>query len=112
MITRTITLSAEQWREISEALDCYCDEGCPEGGPGWKSAKLSDACNSFAAALAQPEPEGPTDKEIIGCMYKGASSVSKLEPTWINYNHKEIIAGVRCVLDMLSTLPVPTSQEP
>ena len=45
-----------------------------------------------------PEPEGPTDKEIIGCMYKGAASLSGLEPTWIARNTAECVAGVRVAL--------------
>jgi hypothetical protein len=60
MTIRAITLSAEHWQQISDALDCYCDEGCPEGGSGWKSAKLSNAVEAFGAELAKPEPGGLT----------------------------------------------------
>ena len=64
-----------------------------------------DVVSRARLALNQLEPEGPkipTDNEIIGCMYKGHTNISKLEPTWINRHGKELIAGVRCVLDMCS----------
>ena len=64
-------------------------------------------------ALAQPEPAGLTDKEIIGCMYKGAASLSGLEPTWIARNTAECVAGVRAVLARFTrpTIePVPVSE--
>jgi hypothetical protein len=56
---RTITLSADQWDVILEAVECHCDEGPP--GEGWKSSKLSAALSS---ALEQPEPEGLTDRKL------------------------------------------------
>ena len=62
-----------------------------------------------------PEPEGPTDKEIIGCMYKGAASLSGLEPTWIARNTAECVAGVRVALARWgrpAIKPVPVSERP
>lgn len=55
---------------------------------------------------ARANPKVPTDNEIIGCMFKGHASISKLEPTWINRHGKELIAGVRCVLDMVDRAPL------
>jgi hypothetical protein len=55
MTTRTITLSAEHWQRISDALLDCCDKGPP--GEGWKSAELSSAVAALDTALAQPEPE-------------------------------------------------------
>lgn len=59
---RTITLSADQWEAILEAVECHCDEGPP--GEGWKSSKLSAASAALRSALAQPEPEGLTDRKL------------------------------------------------
>ena len=55
---------------------------------------------------ARANPKVPTDNEIISCMFKGHASISKLEPTWINRHGKELIAGVRCVLDMVDRAPL------
>ena len=63
MNTRTITLAADQWEAILDAVECHCDEGPP--GEGWKSASLSTASAALSTALAQPEPEGPTDSEVL-----------------------------------------------
>jgi len=61
--TRTVTLSAEHLQRISDALLDYCDEGPP--GEGWKSPGLSSAVAALDAALAQPEPQGPSDEDLI-----------------------------------------------
>jgi hypothetical protein len=54
MTTRTITLFAEHWQRINDALLDYCDEGPP--GESWKSPGLSSAVAALDVALAQPEP--------------------------------------------------------
>jgi len=58
---RTITLSADQWDVILDAVECYCDEGPP--GEGWKSARLSAAATALISALDRFKPELPTLKE-------------------------------------------------
>lgn len=58
MSTRTITLSAEHWQRIVDALDTCYDEGPP--GEGWQSGELSSATAALNAALEQPVPVGPT----------------------------------------------------
>lgn len=63
MSTRTVTLSAEHWQRISDALLDCCDEGPP--GEGWKSPGLSSAVAALDAALAQPEPVGVTDEDAV-----------------------------------------------
>jgi len=62
MTTRTITLPADQWAVILEAVEDHTDEG--PYGEGWKSSRLSAASAALSTALAQPEPEGPTDEEL------------------------------------------------
>jgi hypothetical protein len=60
---RTITLLADQWDVILEAVECHCDEGPP--GEGWKSSKLSAASAALSSALAEPELEEPADEELL-----------------------------------------------
>jgi hypothetical protein len=50
------------------------------------------------AYLAQPEPEGPTDKQLLGCMLKAAASVPGGQCTGILDWDKEAIAAARAVL--------------
>jgi hypothetical protein len=52
---RTITLTADQWDVILDAVECHCDEGPP--GEGWKSSKLSAASAALSSALEQPKLE-------------------------------------------------------
>jgi hypothetical protein len=54
--TKTITLPADQWQAILDAVECHWDEGPP--GEGWQSPLLSAASAALSAALAQPEPVG------------------------------------------------------
>jgi len=49
-------------------------------------------------ALTQPEPEGPTDKQLLGCMLKAAASVPGGQCTGILDWDKEAIAAARAVL--------------
>lgn len=70
MTTRTITLSAEHWQRINDALLDCCDEGPP--GESCKSPGLLSAVAALDAALAQPEPQGASDEEIAAdfrCWY-------------------------------------------
>ena len=55
MSTRTITLPADQWEAILEAVQDHWDEG--PRGEGWQSSRLSAASAALSTALAQPEPE-------------------------------------------------------
>ncbi len=61
--TKTITLPADQWQAILDAVECHWDEGPP--GEGWQSPPLSAASAALSVALAQPGPEAPTVMEII-----------------------------------------------
>ncbi len=54
--TKTITLPADQWQAILDAVECHWDEGPP--GEGWQSPPLSAASAALSTALAQPEPAG------------------------------------------------------
>jgi hypothetical protein len=54
MSTRTITLPADQWEAILEAVQDQWDEGPP--GEGWQGSRLSAASAALSTALAQPEP--------------------------------------------------------
>jgi hypothetical protein len=73
--------------------------------------RLMDAMANTAAALAQPEPQGPTDKELLGYMLKAAASVPGGQCTGILDWDKEAIAAARAVLARWGTpsnaLPVP-----
>jgi len=64
MTTRTITLPADQWEAILEAVQDHWDEG--PRGEGWQSSRLSAASAALSTALAQPEPEGATDEDLMG----------------------------------------------
>jgi hypothetical protein len=55
MSTRTITLPADQWEAILEAVQDHWDEG--PRGEGWQSSRLSAASAALSTTLAQPEPE-------------------------------------------------------
>jgi hypothetical protein len=61
MSTRTITLPADQWEAILEAVQDRWDEGPP--GEGWQGSRLSAASAALSTALAQPEPEALTVQE-------------------------------------------------
>jgi hypothetical protein len=65
MSTRTITLPADQWEAILEVVQDHWDEGPP--GEGWQGSRLSAASAALSTALAQTEPEGPTDEELLRC---------------------------------------------
>jgi hypothetical protein len=56
MSTRTITLPADQWEAILEAVQDHWDEGPP--GEGWQGSRLSAASAALSTTLAQPEPGG------------------------------------------------------
>jgi hypothetical protein len=61
--TKTITLPADQWQAILDAVECHWDEVPP--GEGRQSPPLSAASAALSVALAQPEPAAPTVMEII-----------------------------------------------
>jgi hypothetical protein len=85
-------------------LECGWGEEDPE----------QDLLDRTRAALAQPEPEGPTDEELLGCMLKAAASVPGGQCTGILDWDKEAIAAARAVLARYARpaiKPVPTSQE-
>jgi hypothetical protein len=63
MSTRTITLPADQWEAILEVVQDHWDEGPP--GEGWQGSRLSAASAALSTALAQPEPEGVGDEELL-----------------------------------------------
>ncbi len=60
--------------------------------------RFQAAVNRARAALAQPEPEGLTDKELLGCMLKAAASVPGGQCTGILDWDKEAIAAARAVI--------------
>jgi hypothetical protein len=60
MSTRAITLPADQWEAILEVVQGHWDEGPP--GEGWQGSRLSAAFAALSTALAQPEPEGVTER--------------------------------------------------
>lgn len=49
-------------------------------------------------ALAQPEPQGPTDNDLLGCMIEAANSVPGGQSTGIIDWEREAIAAARAVL--------------
>lgn len=64
------------------------------------------------AALAQPEPQGPTDKQLLGCMLKAAALVPGGQCAGILNWDKEAITAARAVLARFGHLaikPVPIS---
>jgi len=63
MTTRTITLPADQWEAILEAVQDHWDEG--PRGEGWQSSRLSAASAALSTALAEPEPEGVSDDQAL-----------------------------------------------
>jgi len=63
------------------------------------------------AYLAQPEPEGPTDKQLLGCMLKAAASVPGGQCTGILDWDKEAIAAARAVLARWGS-PVTATETP
>ncbi len=105
MSTRTITLSAEHWQRISEALDTCYDEGPP--GEGWKSAELSSAVAALDAALAQPEAVGPTAKQLADTYWDAVNA---------HKDRKNVIlhdVGLRAVLARWghpTPQPIPVSE--
>jgi hypothetical protein len=54
----------EQLQLLSDVLWTHQDEG--PAGSGWASAPVAELRAKVDAALAEPEPEGPTVMEIIG----------------------------------------------
>jgi hypothetical protein len=91
--------------EIAEQLDGATD-------PDDLGIRAARIVAHIRAELAQPKVMSPSYKEIIGCMYKGAASVSRLEPVWISRHTDEIVAGVLAVLSRWgSDLPyIPVSE--
>jgi len=67
MNTRTITLPADQWEAILDAVVCHWDEGPP--GEGWKSDRLSAASAALSTLLSQPETH---PAEVAGAAYMEA----------------------------------------
>jgi len=89
--------------ELADALDA-CLIG---GGPSEDTGDLDDDLITRArAALAQPEAEKPTDKELLGCMLKAAASVPGGQCTGILDWDQEAVAAARAVLARWG-LPVP-----
>jgi hypothetical protein len=58
----------------------------------------NDLLERARAALAQPEPQGPTDEELLGYMLKAAASVPGGQCTGILDWDKEAIAAARAVI--------------
>ena len=84
---RTITLTADQWDVILEAVECYCEEGPP---------RLSAASAALSSALEQPEPEGPTDEEIKDWHSRCAdlTQLGEAEHYWAFDLSSDEVAGV------------------
>jgi hypothetical protein len=59
---------------------------------------LFQAVKAARTALAQPEPEGLTDEELLGCMLKAAASVPGGQCTGILDWDEEAIAAARAVI--------------
>jgi hypothetical protein len=68
---RTITLTADQWDVILEAVECYCEEGPP---------RLSAASTALSSALEQPEPEGLTDEPLGDLIDKWVQEAFRKKP--------------------------------
>jgi hypothetical protein len=65
--------------------------------------------------MPAPDAVEVSDKEIIGCMYKGSASISGLEPVWIARHTDEVVAGARALLSRFATAhhaPVPVGERP
>jgi hypothetical protein len=60
--------------------------------------RFQAAVNRARAALAQPQPEGPTDNELLGYMLKAAASVPGGQCTGILDWNEEAIAAARAVI--------------
>ena len=100
MTTRTITLPAEHWQAIKNALLNLCVDD------PYVSPEASDACDALDAALAQPEPEGPTDQEIADTFAQGCREGAG------NPDQPPFLAGARAVLarfgrPAVQPVPVP-----
>jgi hypothetical protein len=106
------------WTErLLEAIDRLTSHGDSPNGPGHRLIltvdvdELERLAAEARAALAQPEPQGPTDKELLGYMLKAAASVPGGQCTGILDWDKEAIAAARAVLARWGTPANTTNQE-
>jgi hypothetical protein len=87
------------------ALDGHCVVDCTEE---WAVAMCR-----LRAALAQPEPVGPTDEELLRCMIEAADSVPGGQATGIIDWEREAIAAARAILARWgrpAITPIPVSE--
>jgi hypothetical protein len=89
------------FRALSSRLLAALKTWSPAGGGPLEGAEEQYEAALIAeadAALAQPEPQGPTDKELLGYMLKAAASVPGGQCTGILNWDKEAIAAARAVI--------------
>jgi hypothetical protein len=115
MTTRTITLPADQWAVILEAVEDHTDEG--PYGAGWKSSCLSAASAALSTALAQPEPEGVTDEELVRHCDRAVTSAIAIRVAVSALTNEDrdaaTVAGIRAVLARYgrpTIKPVPVAE--
>ena len=61
--TKAVTLPADQWQAILDAVKCHWDEGPP--GEGWQSPPLFAASAALSVALSQPELVGASKPPAV-----------------------------------------------
>ena len=90
---RTITLTADQWDAILDgvldAVASHHDEGA--FGEGWTRSRLSAASAALSSALAEPEPEAPTDEELLKLAGEWDSGCESIEFEFIAEYAKEVL---------------------
>ncbi len=104
--------------ELADALDTWIMAHHHGGVPPQDGADAELVLRA-RTALAQPEPEGLTDKELLGYMLKAAASVPGGQCTGILDWDKEAIAAARAVIaadrarwGRPAIEPVPVAERP
>jgi len=86
------------WRERCAELADRLDDALTYTVQSDTERSMRQLITRTRAELAQSEPEGVTDKQLLGCMLKAAASVPGGQCTGILHWDKEAIAAARAVL--------------